>query len=262
VSRGEIVHKVVGLIPAAGRGTRLAPFPCAKELFPVGYQDYQVKGKVERRPKVVSQYLFEELVEAGAGKIFIILGEGKHDIMNYYGDGRRFGAHVSYLYQEELRGMPFALDLAYPWLSGGETVVFGMPDTIVEPKDAFIRLLDHHKAQDADLTLGLFATDTPWKFGMVGFDSQGRVTDNIDKPQETDLRYMWGICCWGPRFTELMHRFLLEISSGNREIVLSEVFDEALRQGLDVRALCFDEGQYMDIGTAEELDTALHKFHL
>jgi hypothetical protein len=40
------------------------------------------------------------------------------------------------------------------------------------------------------------------------------------------------------------------------------VFDESLRQKLNVRAFCFDGGQYIDIGTSEELDTALHKFHL
>jgi glucose-1-phosphate thymidylyltransferase len=78
---------VVGLIPAAGQGTRLAPFPCPKELFPIGYQDYSVKGKIERRPKVISQYLFEELVMAGAGKVFIILGEGKQDIESLHHPG-------------------------------------------------------------------------------------------------------------------------------------------------------------------------------
>jgi hypothetical protein len=29
---------ILGIIPAAGMGNRLAPFPCSKELFPVGYQ--------------------------------------------------------------------------------------------------------------------------------------------------------------------------------------------------------------------------------
>ena len=52
---------IVALIPAAGRGSRLAPFPCPKELFPVGYQDYPVGGTSEKRPKVVSQYLVENM---------------------------------------------------------------------------------------------------------------------------------------------------------------------------------------------------------
>lgn len=254
------MRDVVGLIPAAGKGSRLAPFPCPKELFPVGYQDYELGGKVERRPKVISQYLFEQLTAAGAKRLFIILGEGKHDIMRYYGAGRRFDADVAYLYQDILRGMPFALDLAYPWLRG-ELVIFGMPDTIVEPKDAFVQLVDHHRATDADLTLGIFDTKTPWKLSPVRMDEEGRVIDNIDKPQETDLRNTWGICCWGPRFTELMHEYLLS-ATGDAEVVMSEVFNEALRQDLSVRGLHFASGRYMDIGTTQELDSALRKFHL
>ncbi len=252
---------IVGLIPAAGQGTRLAPFPCPKELFPVGYQDFQVRGKVERRPKVISQYLFEQMVTAGARRIFIVLGENKQDIMRYYGAGRRFGTNVAYLYQDVLRGMPFALDLAYPWLRG-ETVIFGMPDTIVEPRDAFVRLVAYHRARQADLTLGIFDTDTPWKFSPVKLDEEGRVLYNIDKPRQTDLYNTWGICCWGSRFTGLMHDFLAQIAHEEREVVLSEVFGEALRQGLAVYGLYFADGQYLDIGTAEELDTALRKFHL
>ncbi|MEZ5740571.1 MAG: hypothetical protein R3E68_14700 [Burkholderiaceae bacterium] len=42
----------------------------------------------------------------------IILGPGKNDIMEYLGGGQRFGMDLSYVFQEELRGMPFALDLA------------------------------------------------------------------------------------------------------------------------------------------------------
>jgi glucose-1-phosphate thymidylyltransferase len=255
------MSNIVGIIPAAGRGSRLAPFPCPKELFPVGYQDYMVQGKPERRPKVISQYLVEELMAAGAERIFIILGEGKHDIMSYYGAGRRFGANVAYLFQEVLRGMPFALDLVYPWLKG-EIVLFGMPDTVVEPKDAFVRLVDHHQSQNADLTLGLFDTDTPWKFSPVELDAEGRVISVVDKPKETELRNTWGICCWGHRFTELMHHYLSDIPPDKSEVVLADVFHHALHQGFDVHGLHFEEGQYLDIGTVEELDSALRKFHL
>ena len=96
---------IVAIIPAAGIGSRLSPFPCPKELFPVGYQDIEINGQLEKRPKVVSQYLLENLVSAGADRVFIILGDGKSDIMRYYGDGQRFGTNITYLYQEELNGM-------------------------------------------------------------------------------------------------------------------------------------------------------------
>ena len=75
---------LVGIVPAAGKGTRLAPFPCAKELFPIGFQSHEVHGSIEQRPKVVSQYIIENMVEAGVDRILIIVGEGKKDVVEYY----------------------------------------------------------------------------------------------------------------------------------------------------------------------------------
>ena len=54
-SHGEIV----GLIPAAGRATRLAPLPCSKELVPIGFQT--AADGADRRPKPVSQYLLDRM---------------------------------------------------------------------------------------------------------------------------------------------------------------------------------------------------------
>jgi len=50
---------VVALIPAAGNGTRIAPIPASKEVFPIGFAN--VEGD-KPEVKVVSQYLFERLL--------------------------------------------------------------------------------------------------------------------------------------------------------------------------------------------------------
>ena len=252
---------IAAIIPAAGRGSRLLPFPCPKELFPVGYQDVEINGAKEKRPKVVSQYLLEHLIDAGARRVFIILGEGKSDIMRYYGDGSRFGVHISYLFQEQLHGMPSAIDLARPWLIN-ETILFGMPDTIIEPANCFRRLLAYHEEQEADLTLALFPTDNPSKFGMVEIDEANTVIRTIDKPKATNLRLMWGACCWSPSFTELIGRYLGDKTYAGKEIVLGDIFNFALEAKMRVKGLPFEEGKYIDIGTTAELNTALKQFHL
>jgi len=254
-------EKIVGLIPAAGKGTRLYPFPCPKELFPIGYQEIQLDGLSMQRPKVISQYLVENIINAGARRILLILGEGKHDIMRYYGDGNWFGVDIAYLYQEHLHGMPFALDLAFPWLNNA-TVLFGMPDTIIEPKNAFTQLLTFHRNMDSDLTLGLFKTSNTSKFGMVEMDDENNLIRIIDKPKTTSLEYMWGCGCWSQSFTMLMHDYLRENPFDGKEIILGDLFMHAVSVGLKVNGLVFENGQYIDIGTVEELDIALKKFHL
>jgi len=252
---------IVAIIPAAGRGSRLAPFPCPKELFPVGYQKINIKGEIQNRPKVVSQYLVEDLAKAGAQRIFFILGEGKSDIMRYYGDGQRFGTNISYLYQEELRGMPNAIDLFRPW-ADDVTVLFGMPDTIVEPHNSYQQLLAFHNAEKADLTLGLFRTNNPTKFGMVDIDESNNVTYTIDKPLKSNLQYMWGTACWSQGFTKLLGEFLSKASFNGNETVLGDVFNYALEKKLTVKGLVFENGKYIDIGTTDELNQALKQFHL
>ena len=254
------MNNLVGIIPAAGKGTRLAPFPCPKELFPVGFQDYEVNGEMLKRPKVISQYILENMLEAGVKRILFILGEGKSDIMDFYGDGSRFGCDIGYLYQERLNGMPTAINLAHPWI-GDATVVFGMPDTIIQPTCALKDLLKFHQEHEAMLSLGLFPTDTPHKFGMVEFDKNQNVISTIDKPQNSQLTHMWGCCVWSVQFTDLINSYLIENVKTTKEIVLGDVFDQALEDNQTVKAFPI-HGSYIDIGTANELNAALARFSL
>lgn len=248
-------------MPAAGKGSRLAPFPAPKELFPVGYQDFPVNGTIQRRPKVVSQYLIENIRNAGVEKFIIILGEGKSDIMRYYSNGKRFGLDIAYLYQDELKGMPHALSFAENWIENA-TVVFGMPDTIIEPYDYFKKLLTYHENESADLSIGLFETNTPQKFGMVAMDENSNVVFTIDKPKETELTTMWGCACWSEKFTILLREFVQANQHNPKEIVLGDAFNLAIEKGLKVKGFKLDGAQYIDIGTSDELDIALKKFHL
>jgi glucose-1-phosphate thymidylyltransferase len=257
----QISKRIIGIIPAAGKGTRLSPFPCPKELFPIGYQDYPVNGLIQKRPKVISQYLIENIINAGASHILFILGEDKYDIMRYYSDGKRFNVDIAYLFQEKLSGMPFALNLAKNWIND-DLVLFGMPDTIIEPRDVFEKLLAYHQKESSDLTLGLFLTNNPSKFGMVDLDSSGFVTSIVDKPQETSLKYMWGCACWSPSFSLLIDEYLKSHPYNGQEVVLGDIFLYAIQKEFTVKGLIFERGKYIDIGTVDELDSALKKFHL
>jgi len=253
---------IVGIIPAAGKGRRLAPYPLPKELFPVGHQWVEIEGKLQQRPKVISQYLIEAMVQARLSRLFIVLGPGKLDIVEYYRNGEAYGVPFAYVFQSQPAGMPYALDLVTPWLKGDELILMGMPDTIVEPRDVFRRLVDAHQAWEADLTLGLFPTDRPQKFGMIGLNADNDVIAHVDKPRQTDLKWLWGITCWGPRFTTLMHEALqthgAELAAQHgREVILGDIFDLALATGLRVKGLPFEDGRYIDIGTYDDLRQAV-----
>src|SRR6059036_3118511 len=71
-----------GIVPAAGRGSRIQPLAFSKELLPVGSKTDA--GIV--RPCAVSEYLVERLILGGADKICFVIAPGKCDILQYFGD--------------------------------------------------------------------------------------------------------------------------------------------------------------------------------
>lgn len=254
--------RLVGIIPAAGKGTRVTPLPGSKELFPVGFGEIEMEGKKRHYPKVVSQYLVDQMVTAGAEQIYMVISEGKWDILRYYGSGKRFGAYIVYLMVDDMIGMPYTINTAFPLVKDA-TVLFGMPDTIFRPDDALRLLLAQHERHMADLTLGLFATDQPWRFGMVGYDDEYRLTACIDKPGRTHFNFMWGNACWGPAFSKLLNdgiQAALSGESNKREIVLGDYFWKAVEAGLNVRVYPFDQGEYVDIGSPKDLMWAVRQF--
>jgi glucose-1-phosphate thymidylyltransferase len=82
---GQVHPEIIGLLPAGGQATRIAPLPCSKELYPIGFRATSEEATL--RPKVVCHYLLERMRLAGAGRAYIILRQGKWDIPTYLGDG-------------------------------------------------------------------------------------------------------------------------------------------------------------------------------
>ena len=104
----EVRQEVVGLIPAGGKGTRIAPLPCSKELYPVGFMSNDKNDRV--LPKVVCHYLLEKMRLAGISKTYVVLRQGKWDIPSYLRDGAMFDMHIAYLIMNLPFGVPYTLD--------------------------------------------------------------------------------------------------------------------------------------------------------
>jgi glucose-1-phosphate thymidylyltransferase len=154
--------KKIGLIPAAGTADRIAPLPCSKELYPIGFQSIDAGCGV--RPKVVSQYLLEKMRLAKIAEVYIVLRKGKWDIPEYFGDGKALNMHLAYLMMNLPFGVPYTLDQAYPFVKNS-MVVFGFPDIIFQPDNAFASLLARQAESSADLVLGLFPARLVTKSG-------------------------------------------------------------------------------------------------
>ena len=91
-----------GVILHGGKGTRLRPLTHTgpKQLIPIAN-------------KPMSQYALEDLRDAGITDIAIILGDiAPEKVIDYYGDGSRFNVKLTYIHQNEPKGIAHAVGLA------------------------------------------------------------------------------------------------------------------------------------------------------
>ena len=169
-------REFVGLIPAGGRAERIAPLPCSKELFPIGFQ--MMKGSSQPRPKVVCHYLLEKFQLAGIAEAYIVLRNGKWDIPAYFGNGELVNMHLGYLIMGESFGPPFTLDQAYPFVRD-KIVAFGFPDIMISSEDVFKPLLDQQATTQSDVVLAIFPAHNPHIMDMVEIDETWENTRNV-----------------------------------------------------------------------------------
>jgi glucose-1-phosphate thymidylyltransferase len=255
---GSQVQEVIGLVPAGGQALRIAPLPCSKELYPIGFRPIGEGESV--RPKVVCHYLLEKMQMAGVSKTYIILREGKWDIPAYFNDGTMLDMCLAYLMMRLPFGAPYTLDQAYPFVQDA-LIVFGFPDVIFQPNDAFIQLLNRQTITKADIVLGLFPMDQPQKADMVNVAEDGQVHQIVIKPSKTHLRYAWMIAAWRPTFTKFMHQYIhsenCKQSVQQKELFLGDVIQAAINGGLNVNSVLFSDDFCLDIGTPENLMKAV-----
>lgn len=253
-------HEVIGLIPAGGRATRIAPIPCSKELYPIGFQPTNEDGGV--RPKVACHYLLEKMQHAGISKAYLILREGKWDIPAYFQDGGMLGMDLAYLIMDLPFGAPYTIDQAYPFVEDA-LVALGFPDILFSSDDAFSQLLNQQADSNADVVLGLFPADQPQKVDMVDLDNNGRVQQIVIKPRQTDLKYTWGIAVWTPRFTRFLHDYVSTAAASakeNPELYVGNVIQAAIDSGFRTEAVHISNEPFLDIGTPEDLARAVRIF--
>jgi glucose-1-phosphate thymidylyltransferase len=170
-----------GIVPAAGRGSRIQPLAFSKELLPVGSRPHETG----ERSCAVSEYLIERMVLGGATKICFVISPGKSDIMEYYGSA--YGAaDIAYMVQPRPVGLCDAVFRPAPLIAPDETVVVGLPDTVWFPADALASL------PDDQLSFLLFPVERPEPFDAVALDGADRVTAIYVKQAETRSRWIWG----------------------------------------------------------------------
>jgi glucose-1-phosphate thymidylyltransferase len=230
-----------GIILAGGSGTRLYPITSAinKHLLPV-----------YNKPMVY--YPLCTLMLADIRDILII--STPEDIGNFktlLGDGRRFGIRLSYAVQ------PFPEGLAQAFIIGDDFI--GSDDVaMILGDNIFIGL--HMKEQLAQATQNVrmgkasifgFKVSDPQRFGVIEYDSGGKVVSIEEKPKLPKSNYAAaGLYFYDNRVVEFAKRVT---PSWRNELEITDVNNLYLREG-HLEAVRLESGfTWMDAGTPDAM---------
>jgi dTDP-glucose pyrophosphorylase len=242
-----------GIIPAAGRGSRIQPLAFSKELLPLG------KTLRDRalRPCAVAEYLLDRMLAGGADKLCIVIGAGKSDIVEYFG-GQFGDAQLAYVVQPSPSGLCDAIFRAAPLLGDDECVAVGLPDTVWFPEDGLAAL------PDDTFSFLLFPVSHPEHFDAVLLDErhgrpnrpegEERVVEIRVKQSEPGTRWIWGAFKMPVRVFRELHA--LWRAREPRDEYIGTLVNAYLAQG--GRAVGVKAGEtYMDVGTLDGYRTAM-----
>jgi glucose-1-phosphate thymidylyltransferase len=231
-----------GVVPAAGRGSRIQPLAFSKELLPVGSRS----DKGTDRPCAVAEYLVERLILGGADKICFVISPGKSDILEYFGDS--YGsAKLAYVVQPQALGLCDAVFRASTVVGSREDVVVGLPDTVWFPKSALSSL------PDAALSFLLFPVEHPELFDAVVLDGEQVREIQVKKPDAAS-NWIWGAFRMSP--TGFQDLRLLWEKRGRQDEYFGTLVNSYLAAGGSGIGIKAGES-YVDVGTINGYRTAI-----
>lgn len=232
-----------GIIPAAGQGSRIQPLAFSKELLPVGSRVEDGK----ERPRAISEYLVERMIQGGADKLCFVISPGKTDILEYYGS-RLWGADIAYVVQPTAGGLCDAVFRALPLVREDESVLIGLPDTLWAPENGFLQL------PDGVLAFLLFPVEHPELFDAVVLKGDGSVLEIEVKKDGARSNWIWGaIKMPGSVFRELYDLWSMP-ERGDE--YLGTLVNAWLAKGGRAVGLCVGQ-DYVDVGTLHGYRSAI-----
>jgi glucose-1-phosphate thymidylyltransferase long form len=238
-----------GVIPAAGKGTRMEPFTNAypKELLPVG-------------EKAVIHHAIEDMKEAGITDICIVVGWKQHAIIDYLGSGEKYGVQLTYVVQDERDGLAGAVKSAEHYIED-ESFAVVLGDNYVDDKRALRELVKFHKHESMDATIGAFKPKDVTSYGIIDPGEDNRVEGLVEKPEKHEAPSELGISGIYV-FEPVIFDAIEKIGKGKGgEYQLTDAIDKMREDDYKV-GYDLIKGTRIDVGTPERLREANREFDL
>lgn len=240
------------VIMAGGRGTRISSIVSGipKPMIPI-------EGKPVLEHEIIC------LREQGFTDLIITVSHLGSVIMDYFGDGSRFGVKIQYYNEEKPLGNAGALFKIRSQLT--EDFLLINADAIFDID--FNRLADFHKKHGALVTLFAHPNSHPYDSGLLILDKDGHVKQWLTKE---DVRPQW----YKNRVNAGLHIVnpkALDMTGINADDIGKEIDGKILKVDLDRQVLkplcgsgqiiCYTSPEYLkDMGTPDRYESVCRDF--
>jgi dTDP-glucose pyrophosphorylase len=236
--------ELVGVITAAGKGTRIVDLPFTRIL---------PKAMLPIMNKPIIEYIIDNMKNIIIKKIYIIVDPNNNFIQQYFKDGSDFGVEIKYIEQTNPEGIAHAISLVKDHVKGPFIVILGDDFTIT---DSLNNLVETFLEKNCLVVEGVVEDNDIQSIKRTCnvILENGKIVDIIEKPENANSNIRGcGIYIFDPKVFDYIEKTPKTPPKNEKEITntIKLIAKDGLAHGTHIN------GTNININTTYDLDLVL-----